>query len=73
MISKLKIFHIALVLIVGMFSINTGIGQKDHLIAGNDAFKKGLYQKALEDYKKTENFGLGGAGLYTNTARLTLN
>ena len=69
MISKLKIFHIALVLIVGMFSINTGIGQKDHLIAGNDAFKKGLYQKALEDYKKTENFGLGGAGLYTNTAR----
>jgi tetratricopeptide (TPR) repeat protein len=70
MISKLKILHVPMVLIVWMFSINTGIGQKDHLIAGNDAFKKGLYPQALEAYKKTENLGYVGAGLYTNMARI---
>ena len=60
---------ILIFLLINLFYIHPGVGQNDHLAIGNTAFEKGLYQQALDEYKKLENSKLGGFGLYTNIAR----
>ena len=55
--------------LIPFFYLHPAVGQNDHFAKGNTAFEKGLFQQALDEYKKLENNKLGGFGLYTNIAR----